>query len=243
MPFGLRFRASLGSATACVCHTAMPVNFRCPTCHSVILTKDGGSWSVLGNATFVTDFPPADINAPFAKCSDHDVFLVADGAGGAVGGATARLGDTELLPGDWLMHEGQLGGVYYHHFMYIGGGYFVSRQTSGVVREEPEAYQGTRARLVHRGGSAAADRAIARVGERGYNLVTDNCEHFCSEVCGLGGGSEQVVVGSGKLLVATLGLLGGFAQNSGQSYSFVGGISGGISAGRRGFSAGVRFDF
>lgn len=209
-----------------------------------------------GNVTVVTDFPPPTWNMQFAKCIDHDAFLIPDGnsgagddgygggdAGGSSGGRiTASLGNMELQPGDWLMTAGTLGDLYYHHFLYIGNGSFVSRQKHGVVHEGRELYNGKTASLVLRGGQGAADMASSRVGEGGYCLVTKNCEHFCSEVCGRGHSSEQVVVGSGTLLATTLQLLGHAIHSEGSSWRFVGGTTGGFSAGRGGFSGGVRFN-
>eukprot|EP00930_Biecheleria_cincta_P082976 TRINITY_DN72615_c0_g1_i1.p1 TRINITY_DN72615_c0_g1~~TRINITY_DN72615_c0_g1_i1.p1 ORF type:complete len:232 (-),score=31.41 TRINITY_DN72615_c0_g1_i1:226-921(-) len=230
----------------------MPVNFLCPVCRSVSLIVDGGNATINGNVNIVTDFPPPTWNMQFAKFTDHDVFLIPDGnngagddgygggggSGGAGGRITASLGNMGLQPGDWLMTAGTLGDLYYHHFLYIGNGSFVSRQRRGVVHEGREVYNGKKATLVQ----GAANEAFSRVGEGGYHLVTNNCEHFCSEVCGRGHSSEQVVVGSGKLLATTLQLLGNAIRSEGSSWHFVGGTTGGFSAGRGGFSAGVRFN-
>eukprot|EP00971_Amphidinium_carterae_P313595 6232752-Amphidinium_carterae.1 len=60
---------------------------------------------------------------------------------------------------------------------------FVSRQKhpEGVQLEPADKYVGKEATRVFRGGQAAAERARARVGEAGYCLLGNNCEHFCSE--------------------------------------------------------------
>lgn len=230
------------------------VNFRCPVCQQVSLTLDNGSVSINGNVTIVTDFPPPDWNMPFAKCNDHDAFLVPDGqghggsnsgngGGGPGGGGTAKLGDMDLQAGDWLLTAGSMGDVYYHHFIYVGNTTFVSRQKNGVVQEQGNKYEGKKATLVCRGGQGAADKALARVGEGGYCLMSKNCEHFCSEVCGHGHESRQVVVGTGKLLATTVSLLGSAIQSEGSNFRMVGGTTGGFSAGRGGFSVGIRCSF
>ena len=189
------------------------MSFRCPTCKKVLATAKGANVTICGgNVTIAGDFPPPNMMAPWVKCTDHNVFLVADGASatntstggsGASGGIVVRFRGEEMLVGDWMM-QASGGGTYYHHFLYVGAGKFVSRQQKGVVLEPTSKYIGTKATRVLRGGQGAADRARARVGESGYNLLTNNCEHFCSQICGRGHHSEQVRVGTGKLLTQTL---------------------------------------
>ena len=74
-------------------------------------------------------------------------------------------------------------------------------QTKGVLLEGKKEYNGCKAWLVYRGGQCAATKARSRVGQKGYNVFSNNCEHFASEVCGLGKKSNQVRIASGKLAI------------------------------------------
>jgi hypothetical protein len=199
--------------------------FTCPVDGEALASLEDGVLTVNGDVTMCGGMS--------LKCTKHDVFLVGAGAG-----VTATLGGMDLLPGDWLAIDGA---VYKHHTLYVGNGEFVSYQTSGVLLEGSSEYQGKRAHLVHRGGASAAAKARSRVGERAYNLLTNNCEQFCSACVGLGHHSKQVVVAAGKCsVVAGSALANHLNRNSNISYTC--GLSGGFSTGG-GFSGGLVFKF
>jgi hypothetical protein len=78
------------------------------------------------------------------------------------------------------------------------------------------------------------------VGETGYNLLTNNCEHFASEVCGFGKSSAQVVVGLGKIFApVAANLVNHWWKNL--NFTVTSRVTGGISAGTGGFSIGFSF--
>ncbi len=90
-----------------------------------------------------------------------------------------------MAVGDWWSVSR---GIHRHHFIELREGYVIHRYSEttkrfACIRIDPEfvATRGRSKRLHTRGGLAAAERALKRVGERGYNLLTKNCEHFCSE--------------------------------------------------------------
>ena len=214
------------------------VRYTCPVDGKEVATLENGNLIIKGNLTMGNDY----------KCSDHNVALLANGCGQNAGGITASVGGTTLQPGDWLVTDGDaVPGAYQHHFMYVGDGEFVSRQrkpgNGGVLLEQRSVYEGKKAAIVHSGGQSVADAARRRVGETGFNLLTKNCEHFCSEVCGMGTKSVQALVGTGKLTTAIALTVASFAGNSSSNnVSFRGGISGGFSACRGGFSGGIGFN-
>ena len=128
-----------------------------------------------------------------------------------------------------------------HHCIYLGDGEFVTRLQlrKAVCIIGAHHYLGKDAVIVYHGGQAAADRARARVGEHGWNLVSNNCEHFCSECCDFGHHSEQVLVSAGKLgthvIATTLNVLFG----SKSSFSFHAVSPGGFST-TGGFGIGLK---
>ena len=90
--------------------------------------------------------------------------------------------------GDWMQTNC---GFYNHHFIDLGNGYIVERtKDDKAVVKSPFKYQSYS--LVRSGNSSTADEALSRVGERGYDLVFKNCEHFCSEVFDGWARSQQV---------------------------------------------------
>eukprot|EP00485_Elphidium_margaritaceum_P013103 CAMPEP_0202693762 /NCGR_PEP_ID=MMETSP1385-20130828/7797_1 /ASSEMBLY_ACC=CAM_ASM_000861 /TAXON_ID=933848 /ORGANISM="Elphidium margaritaceum" /LENGTH=210 /DNA_ID=CAMNT_0049349493 /DNA_START=94 /DNA_END=726 /DNA_ORIENTATION=+ len=206
---------------------------------------DAGSLSLNGNVTLTGS--PNTQNGNWLKCTDCNKCCVIEGgfASNASTAATTKItahcGGTELQPGDWLMMDGHHGGYYKHHFIYVGNGEFVSRQTNGVVLEGRAQYQNKKAYLIYRGGLACANKAKSRIGEKGYNLASNNCEHFCSDCCGLGHKSEQVFVSSGKAMVK-LGSALANAVNSNPNMKFTSSMQGGFSS-MGGFSMGVSFSF
>eukprot|EP01084_Bolivina_argentea_P042657 78640_1 len=180
--------------------------FKCNSCKQVIAEVKGNACSLKGNATIVSNFPPQNWNSNWIKCSKCNQFAAIEGTNTSAVYSntttiTATLGGTKLVPGDWLMKDGTYGSSYKHHFIYIGNGQFVSFQTSGVKLEGKVEYNGVKAWLIYRGGQSAADKARAQIGNGGYNLATNNCEHFASACCGLGHKSNQVIVSLGKAVV------------------------------------------
>ena len=65
----------------------------------------------------------------------------------------------------------------------------------GVVLESMCKYSGKNTYLISHGGDSAANRALERVGESGYNLLTRNCEHFAT-ACTSGGSGHSAQVSS-----------------------------------------------
>lgn len=153
----------------------------------------------------------------------------------------AYVGNTLLEPGDWLVSDGSLGGIYKHHFIYVGNGEFVGYNTDGVRKEIKSEIEGKKVYLKNRGGLAVAQKALSRIGENKYNLITNNCEHFCSSVSGYGHKSEQVIVGTGKIVAPILSHLGN-SINSNPNVKFHSNMTGGFTTGG-GFSGGISFRF
>eukprot|EP01083_Nonionella_stella_P094301 264515_1 len=222
-------------------------NFRCPGCKQVIATLTGSDISITGSATICGNFPPQNYNSNWVQCSKCNRYCVAEGGSGSysapssVQKITAHLGSMELLSGDWLMTDGHYGGFYKHHFIYIGNGEFVSRQLNGVLLEGKAQYHGKKAWLIYRGGQGCANKAKSRIGDKKYDLATNNCEHFCSDCSGFGHKSEQVFISAGKAAVK-LGSALANAINSNPNMKFTSSFQGGVSS-MGGFSAGVRFNF
>ncbi len=97
--------------------------------------------------------------------------------------ASLQIGDTvsiQLFPNG--RHEGIVG----------AGGYIISRsfKYNGVVALPPSKFSDGRLRTNHGligrfSREETAKRAEARIGERGYDLISNNCLHFVNEVNGL----------------------------------------------------------
>ena len=101
-----------------------------------------------------------------------------------------------LRPGDHLYYIWNKPIVFEHHGIYIGCNkiihYFngeikdstLEEFAAGcIVRKAPDLYiHGTPRRLVGRRyvPESVVDNAISKVGEKKYNLLTNNCEHFAS---------------------------------------------------------------
>ena len=95
----------------------------------------------------------------------------------------------ELLPGSRLIVRRR---AYFHHGIYIGNGRVIHyagwvRGTRGLVEEatleeftEGHPYRIGRMPPDRRAGEDAVRRARSRLGERRYNLLRNNCEHFCN---------------------------------------------------------------
>jgi len=107
----------------------------------------------------------------------------------------------ELVPGSRLIVRRR---AYFHHGIYIGNGRVIHyagwvRGTRGLVEEatleefaEGQPYHIGRMPPDRRAGEDVVRRAHSRLGERRYNLLRNNCEHFCNW-CQLGEcRSEQV---------------------------------------------------
>ena len=83
---------------------------------------------------------------------------------------------------------------YKHDAIYIGNNRIVERQSgkdahsngiAGVLTfDMREVYHGKTFHIYNRGGETAAQRAEARIGEKGYCLFTKNCWHFAEECTG-----------------------------------------------------------
>ena len=124
----------------------------------------------------------------------------------------------ELLPGSRLIVRRR---AYFHHGIYTGNarvihyaGWF--RGTRGLVEEitleeftEGHPYRIGQMPPDRRAGEDIVRRARSRLGERRYNLLRNNCEHFCNW-CQLGESrSEQVeaLMKPGLLLVGIVHVL------------------------------------
>jgi hypothetical protein len=84
-------------------------------------------------------------------------------------------------------------GIYYHHGIDVGDGTVVHlsgeplrARHASVCRETVEDFQdGHAIEIMHhekplRTGDAVAEEALAHVGESGYNIWNNNCEHFAT---------------------------------------------------------------
>jgi hypothetical protein len=95
----------------------------------------------------------------------------------------------ELLPGSRLILRRR---AYFHHGIYMGNGKMIHYAgwlfgTRGLVEEvtleqftEGHPYRIGRMPPDRRAGEDAVRRARSRLGERRYNLLKNNCEHFCN---------------------------------------------------------------
>lgn len=107
--------------------------------------------------------------------------------------------------------------------------------------EGKDKYNGIKAWLIYRGGQGCANKAKSRLGDKAYNLASNNCEHFASDCAGFGHKSEQVKIVYGKAIVK-LGSALANALNTNPNIKFTSSLQGGYSS-MGGFSAGVRFNF
>lgn len=131
-----------------------------------------------------------------------------------------------ILPADAIVMKKKLFGMVDHYVIYLGlsndrNHTFVANYTKGVkvipdheLREflqilEPtkiDRFYGTESQRV-----AAVKRAISRIGERAYNYVTNNCEHFKNWVhrgehksAQVDNAMESVAIGAGIAALAGL---------------------------------------
>ena len=77
--------------------------------------------------------------------------------------------------------------TFYHHGVDCGDGTVVhmSKEHGGIVRTSYDVFADgkcvfTEPSPTHYKRARIAQRAISRVGESGYNLFNNNCEHFVS---------------------------------------------------------------
>jgi hypothetical protein len=129
--------------------------------------------------------------------------------------------------------------AYYHHGIDLGDGYVIHRAASdGEGKADARVFRTTLTEFAGGGQVeicmyAAADpettvaRAESRLGELGYNLVFDNCEHF-ARWCVTGESSSAQVSSA----VAATGIVsGGYIATAGTvSIVAVAGVVGGLSA-------------
>ena len=123
--------------------------------------------------------------------------------------------EKQLLPGARLIIRRR---AYFHHGIYVGNGRVIHyagwfHSARGLVEEvtleqftEGRAYSIGRAPADRHRGAQIVLRARARLGERSYDLLRNNCEHFCNW-CQLGEcRSEQVeaLATSARLLFGIL---------------------------------------
>eukprot|EP00298_Acanthocystis_sp_HF-20_P023889 c33779_g1_i1.p1 GENE.c33779_g1_i1~~c33779_g1_i1.p1 ORF type:complete len:171 (-),score=27.91 c33779_g1_i1:127-639(-) len=156
----------------------MSISYCCPNCNKKGKLENG-TFSCDMNIT-LTGNGPVETSI---KCTDCDRYLVVE--------IVAKIGETVLLPGDWLM-TGDNSSSQKQHFIYIGNGQIVGRQSGGdkkVVSEDMRVYQGKKTWLIYRGGAVAANNAKSRIGEY---LVSSNSELFVGECCSRGAISKQV---------------------------------------------------
>jgi len=57
----------------------MAYKYKCSSCNSVLAELKGNSFSIQGNVTVVSDFPPPSWTDNFLKCSVHKQFVVIEG--------------------------------------------------------------------------------------------------------------------------------------------------------------------
>ncbi len=128
-----------------------------------------------------------------------------------------------MAVGDW---SSVLCGSYRHHFIEWVDGQVIHLygdckcKSRASVRVDPEiiATGGRPKRLHAPGGAAAAERALSRVGKRGYDLIDGNCEHFAqwcvtgaqksTQVATAAVGTGFGLVGGGAVSVGTIAAAG-----------------------------------
>lgn len=107
----------------------------------------------------------------------------------------------------WLRPGSQLSvrlALYWHHGIYVGRGRVIQysgwiRGPHGLIEEvsleefsEGLPFGITRTPPSLSAGLEVVRRARSRLGERGYDLLANNCEHFCTWCCFGAGRSRQV---------------------------------------------------
>lgn len=118
----------------------------------------------------------------------------------------------------------RMGGLYTHHGIDLGDGTVVHfdgeplRRAKAAVKRAPidEFLKGKPAKRVRHEGAVRADEtavreAMARLGETGYDLFRNNCEHF-AHACKTGAARSRQVeraVRAGLLAAAGIAVVGG----------------------------------
>jgi hypothetical protein len=134
-----------------------------------------------------------------------------------------------LQPADALELTASNGGLLKHYTIFLGienkGPVFIANITDGVqliyknkLNEFIEKYEVTsierfEGNILQR--KAAVKKAMSRIGEKAYNLVFNNCEHFKNWVLKGDSTSKQVSVIGGSIFVsgAALAILGAANNN------------------------------
>ncbi len=110
--------------------------------------------------------------------------------------------DVKLKKGD---HVKVSLGVYEHHGIYTGDGTVVQRTRDGIDEVSLEEFsEGHCIEVVHHDDRVGKRKDVVRrarshVGEDGYNLFFNNCEHFANEMVSGDASSEQVESGLGSI--------------------------------------------
>jgi hypothetical protein len=120
-------------------------------------------------------------------------------------------------PGD-LIYVDRYGGIFEHYGIYAGEGKVIHRTEKGVRKTTLDKFcKDSSSYNIERSSNPEKmlKRARARLGEEGYNLAPNNCEHFARWCVGGVGPSVQVddvaigtvAIGLGAAIGLGLGLL------------------------------------
>jgi len=130
-------------------------------------------------------------------------------------GAPSPKVEEHLLPGTRLIVRRR---AYFHHGIYVGNGRVIHyagwfHSARGLIEEvtlerftEGRPFSIGRIPADRNGGNQIVRRARARLGERSYHLLRNNCEHFCNW-CQLGQYRSEQVEALSRLGLLFFGIL------------------------------------
>ena len=132
--------------------------------------------------------------------------------------------DEVLNPGD---HVAFSRGLYTHHCIYIGDGWVIHFASDGITKDLFDDIVGSNAFWVIEHDNGYSPRKIVKrakkklYGNDKYNLVSNNCEHFCEWCCTGYAWSHQVfgTLGMG-VLFGPLGHVLGQISNDGGNQKY-----------------------
>lgn len=124
-----------------------------------------------------------------------------------------------------IIYVKRYGGIYEHYGIFINSEKVIHRKETGVERTTLADFCKDSSKFhIERSANPdlAVKRAISRLGEPGYNLVTNNCEHFarwCHSGKEYSVQADNIVIGAavvgvGAAIGIGLGILGDLLDGS-----------------------------